>query len=274
METGLIFIDAHCHFYQLALKTSSENVATEIQKCRDAGVKFIIENATGDHTFSDVEKVYLAHPDIIIPAFGCHPLHLDHSGADWEKNLIKYLQKYPKAIVGEAGLDFATRPEHNEAQQLTFLIGQLTIAATYKRPVTIHCIGAHAKLFEVFQELYQEGSNVYETLKGNGYRQVIQMHAYEADIAFANKIVENFPNMIEFFFSISLHIKDEINLTNIVGLPKESIIIETDTPHAGNRPYFLPAFVDKLQGAFGEGVSGFREQVYENTLRFIAGINA
>lgn len=58
METGLNFIDAHCHFYQLALKTSAENVAIEVQKSRDAGVKHIIENATGDHNFSDVEKVY------------------------------------------------------------------------------------------------------------------------------------------------------------------------------------------------------------------------
>lgn len=58
METGPIFIDAHCHFYQLALKTSSEHVADEIQKSRDAGVISIIENSTGDHSFADVEKVY------------------------------------------------------------------------------------------------------------------------------------------------------------------------------------------------------------------------
>lgn len=177
-------------------------------------------------------------------------------------------------MIGESGLDFV-HTTNSEAVQIQFLKGHLTIAATHKRPVTIHCIGAHAKLFEVFQELYAEKSEVSNILKGNGYRQVIQMHAYEADIEFANKISQSFPNSVEVYFSISLTIKDEINFANIVKLPRESIIIETDAPHHGSMPTKLPAFVEKLQRVLGEGQgAGFGKQVYGNALRFIAGINA
>lgn len=140
--------------------------------------------------------------------------------------------------------------------------------------MTIHCIKAHQRLFEVCQELYEDGSEVSEILKGNGYRQVLQMHAYEADVKFARKIMELFPSKVEFYFSIGIHMKDEINLPNIQNLPKDRIIIETDCPHNGSMPYMLSDFVNKVKAHCKGSNDGFGEQAYDNSLRMIQGINA
>jgi len=86
-------------------------------------VKYVIENSTGDHNFANVEKLYKSFPDFVVPAFGCHPVYLEDSTENWEKSLVEYIERYPNAMIGEAGLDFAM-PNFNEPKQIVFLKGQ------------------------------------------------------------------------------------------------------------------------------------------------------
>lgn len=73
---------------------------------------------------------------------------------EWEPRLHALLAHYPRAIVGEIGLDRAavipgtrrarTSPQH----QLALLKAQLSAAAQHRRPVSVHCVRAHGLLYD------------------------------------------------------------------------------------------------------------------------------
>jgi TatD DNase family protein len=72
----------------------------------------------------------------------------------WEPRLRSLLEKYPHAIVGEAGLDRAAvipgtkRARCSPNHQLALLKTQLSLAASFRRPISLHCVRAHGALYE------------------------------------------------------------------------------------------------------------------------------
>lgn len=72
----------------------------------------------------------------------------------WEPRLRALLEKYPHAIVGEAGLDRAAvipgtkRARCSPSHQLALLKAQLSLAASLRRPISLHCVRAHGALYE------------------------------------------------------------------------------------------------------------------------------
>lgn len=81
-----------------------------------------------------------------IGGFGVHPWFTPLKRADAMAQLElldTYLHRYPSAIVGEIGLDALKGPPMME-KQLPFFIAQLRVAAAHSRPVSVHCVRAHA----------------------------------------------------------------------------------------------------------------------------------
>lgn len=77
----------------------------------------------------------------------------------WEPRLRSLLHKYPHAIVGEAGLDRAAsipgcarRARCSPRHQLALLRAQLSLAAEFARPISLHCVRAHGALYEELRE--------------------------------------------------------------------------------------------------------------------------
>ncbi|KAK7200492.1 TatD related DNase [Novymonas esmeraldas] len=70
------------------------------------------------------------------------------------RGLEERLQRHPRALVAEIGLDKLRGPP--EAVQVDAFTAQLRLAATYHRPVSVHCVRHYGLLLKVLQDLPAE----------------------------------------------------------------------------------------------------------------------
>jgi TatD DNase family protein len=82
------------------------------------------------------------------PAFGLHPWYLAGRGPDWLTELEAWLRQFPRAAVGEFGLDRWMRAPDLPAQREVFL-AHLDLAVRLQRPAVIHCLRAWGLLVEL-----------------------------------------------------------------------------------------------------------------------------
>lgn len=78
--------------------------------------------------------------------------------AVWQARLQSLLQSHPAALVGEVGIDRSavipgTKARVRFNHQLALLRRQLGIAATTRRPVSVHCVKGYGHLLELFRGL-------------------------------------------------------------------------------------------------------------------------
>lgn len=78
----------------------------------------------------------------LIPAFGLHPWFLKGRSANHLGYIRRFLEKIPRAQVGEIGLDKARIDTVSLKEQENVFCGQLRLAAELKRPANIHCVRA------------------------------------------------------------------------------------------------------------------------------------
>ena len=127
-------------------------------------------------------------PDFVIPSFGLHPWRIQAvlqqrqqceppdqatagtssgggngggggccvGGGAWASELEAHLQKYPGAGVGECGLDKAIVKQVPLQQQEEILRFHLQLAASYNRPITLHCVGCWDRLPAVLKQKQKE----------------------------------------------------------------------------------------------------------------------
>ena len=88
-------------------------------------------------------------PNVVIPSFGYHPWYVRERSAEWQRTLLGFLDKTPSA-VGEIGLDRWIKDYNIEDQEGVF-IWQLRLAAERNLPVSIHCLQAWGKMFDLLR---------------------------------------------------------------------------------------------------------------------------
>ena len=140
----------------------------------------------------------------VVPFFGTHPWYSDEY--DGEGVLVKILEKYPEANVGEIGLD-GTRSGHDA---LKIFKEQLDVASRVNRIASIHMV--------------RSTDDVLSALKGHDIRTII--HSYDAPAGFVNAFVQRgcclsisprlFKKPIE-------KVRDIIN-----SIPKDRLLLESD----------------------------------------------
>ena len=89
----------------------------------------------------------------VTPFFGIHPWFLDP--AAWRRDmrlLEEFLTRFPKAGVGETGLDKCRRGIPGMKMQKDALRRHLDMAARMNRPVALHCCRAWGSLAEMLRE--------------------------------------------------------------------------------------------------------------------------
>jgi TatD DNase family protein len=89
------------------------------------------------------------HPQVI-PSFGCHPWSAQARTEAWQKHLTHFLDQTP-AAVGEIGLD-RWKPGLSYDGQEEVFVAQLRLAAERHLPVSIHCLQAWGRLYELLRE--------------------------------------------------------------------------------------------------------------------------
>ncbi len=85
----------------------------------------------------------------VVPFFGIHPWHIQEQS--WQTHLAqveRFLQAFPRAGIGETGLDKCRRGIAPFTLQKEVLHAHLQLAQQYERPITLHCCRAWGSLAE------------------------------------------------------------------------------------------------------------------------------
>lgn len=127
-------IDAHCHLQD---ERFAADIGAVLERAQAAGVTRMVCNGTGESDWPRVAELAATYP-AIVPAFGLHPWFVRERSADWLARLRGWLEAWPGAPCGEAGLDHAL-PERNDDEQRAVFLAQAALAAELGRPLIVHC---------------------------------------------------------------------------------------------------------------------------------------
>ncbi|HYG34702.1 MAG TPA: TatD family hydrolase [Clostridia bacterium] len=137
--------DAHNHLQDERLKSAGETLFTLLQRENVCG---LVVNGSAEEDWPAVLSLAQRHPQVI-PSFGYHPWYVKERSERWQQVLTDYLNQVPSAI-GEIGLDRWIK-DHDSAQQEEVFVWQLRLAAERNLPVSIHCLQAWGKLFDLLR---------------------------------------------------------------------------------------------------------------------------
>ena len=137
------FTDTHCHLADAALR---ENLPHILTAARKVGVKRFIVPATCPQDWQSVAELSempSEHGQIRI-ALGIHPWFSDGIAEQDFTSLEAVLARYPRAWVGEIGLDFydKTQTPQQRERQIQVFSRQLEIAQTLRCRVIVHNLKA------------------------------------------------------------------------------------------------------------------------------------
>lgn len=159
------------------------------------------------------------HYSQVYGAIGLHPWFVSDEHNLHLRSLEHCLSINPTiSAIGEIGLDFSKRYQHNKEQQLSVFKHQLRLANQYALPVSIHCYKAHNEMFNLIKESACTGFMHGFT----GGSQMAKQFTKLGMVIGINGVVVN-PNARRYHQMVQ-----EIGLSNLV--------LETDAPYGQNLP--------------------------------------
>jgi TatD DNase family protein len=141
--------DAHTHYHFPFLAPSRESVGPVV---RAAGVTAAVVNGTEEEDWPLVAE-FVRQQAWCRAAYGIHPWQAPRRSAGWEAELRLRLESDPRASVGEIGLD-AWVEGHDLKDQSDLFLRQWDPAASYARPVMVHCVRAWRELRAALKPLH------------------------------------------------------------------------------------------------------------------------
>lgn len=224
----LMLIDSHCH---LNYKGLVEDQAAVLDRARKAGVSTMLNIATRENEWDAVLGTAERHADIWATV-GIHPHEADaHPEMDTAK-LVERARR-PKVVgIGETGLDYYYDHSDREQQKRSFR-SHIAAARETGLPLIVHTREAEDDTIQILTEEMEKGV----------YKGVI--HCFTASGGFADQAMA-----LGLYISISgiVTFKNARDLQETAArLPKEKLLIETDSPFLAPVPHrgrtCEPAFV-------------------------------
>jgi TatD DNase family protein len=207
-----------------------------------------------------LKELCLANPGLR-PAYGLHPMFLEHHRPDHLDALAEWLDRERPAAVGEIGLDFFV-PGLDPDQQRHYFHGQLALAREFDLPVVLH---ARRAVDEVIAALRRVG----------GLRGVV--HSWSGSDEQARQL---------FAMGVSLGIGGPVTYERaqrlrrtVQAMPIEFLLLETDAPDqpgAGqrgqrNEPACLPEVLEAVAALRGMAPETLADATTANALRLFGG---
>lgn len=240
--------------------------------CRQAGVARMVVNGACEADWPQVLALAQAHPEVL-PSFGYHPWYLHERTPRWRETLIQFLDQTPSA-VGEIGLDRWKPDLPYEGQEEVFL-EQLQIAAERNLPVSIHCLQAWGRMFELLKA-------------GPRPARGFLLHSYGGP----QEMVKSFVGLGAYFSlpGYYAHERKERQRETFRHIPLDRLLIETDAPDqmlppgrgqelndSGtgqpiNHPANLAPVYEFAAGLRGVSLAELAPRVEENFLQLFGGL--
>jgi TatD DNase family protein len=242
--------ESHAH---LDSKDFDKDRNQVIEKCREAGVEYII-NIGCDEITSKKSIDLAAKHDFIYATVGYHP----HDADKFDAKKLRSLAKRRKVVaIGEIGLDYYRNLSPKNVQIEAFE-EQLKIAIELDLPIVIHDREAHEDTLEILLK--------YKPRK-------VVFHCFAGDILMAKKVIEQ-GWFISFTGTITYKNSKMSEIIKIV--PEDKFFIETDCPyltpipHRGKRnaPYYLRHVIEKIADIKRITPKRVAEASFENAKNF------
>lgn len=208
-------IDTHCHLND---PEAFPDPVEAIRLAKQAGVNQLI--IIGVDVESSRRALEIADQNEgVFASIGRHPNYAQHFQVS-DLNEFESMLQHPKAVaVGEIGLDyhwdFATKE-----QQFACLMPQLDLARSMQKPIIFHCRKANDDLLKVLES---RPPHPYD------------FHCFSGTASDAQRILQ-----LDGYFGVDGPItykKSGEYRELIANLPKDRILIETDSPYMSPEPY-------------------------------------
>jgi TatD DNase family protein len=141
----MLLYDSHNHLQDERL---GEDRAALIDAASREGIVKMVVNGSCEADWPEVLVLARRYRQVV-PSFGYHPWYVRERSGNWQQTLIQHLDAVPSA-VGEIGLDRWIK-DHDLPQQEEVFVWQLRLAAERNLPVSIHCLQAWGRLFELLR---------------------------------------------------------------------------------------------------------------------------
>lgn len=178
-------------------------------------VRYFICNATHQGDWEAVCSLSEKFPGVF-PCIGIHPWFAETATFGWQKKMRDLLERYPNAMVGEVGMDGA---HPNLVLQQKVFYDCLQIAYDLKRPVHIHVNKSWKSLILTLE--------LFAGLK-------CLFHRFNGSEAQMRRLM-----MCDSYFSV-------MTSKPLRFLPKDRVLVETDSPDGAHFPSRIPHIVEKL----------------------------
>ncbi|MBI5919579.1 MAG: TatD family hydrolase [Nitrosomonadales bacterium] len=253
-------IDTHCH---LDAAEFDDSQAELVRAARSVGVSPIIVPAVARTNFAAVHKLCATHPGCL-PAYGIHPMYVEHAAPDDLNELRHYLAQSETVALGEIGLDFFVEG-YDQTRQEYYFVEQLKLAQAFDLPVLLH--------------LRRAQDTVLKHLRRHPVKGGIA-HAFNG----SHQQAEEFIKLgFKLGFGGAMTHPRALRLRELATtLPLESIVLETDAPDIPpaflergqpNKPEYLPRIATTLAELRGVSLETVARTTTQNTLSLLAQSN-
>ena len=250
-------IDSHCHLQSLR----PDELEPTLDAARAAGVRGFLVPAIRLQDAEVLLEICRRHADVWC-ALGTHP----HDASTWQEGDAKRLAGYlsePKVVaVGECGLDFFYDHSPRD-RQLAVMREQWDVALDFGLPVVVHNRDSNELMLETaLLPAYAELA--------------IDFHSYAGGREMAAALLGT---RAVFGLSGMITFPKADNVREILPLlPKERLLVETDTPylapipHRGkqNQPAYVVHVLERLALELGLPVAEVGELTCANFFRFFS----
>lgn len=202
--------DAHNHLQDERFQGRQAEL---LHAAAGVGVAAMVVNGSSEADWGDVARLGEIYPEVI-PSFGVHPWYVHERTPQWLQTLEDLLDEYPRAAVGEIGLDRWKTDLPYDDQEEVFL-AQWNLARARNRPASIHCLKCWGRLLELLQ---------HHPAPACGF----MLHSFGGP----KEMINRFASLGAYFSfpGYYLHARKEGQREAFRGVPLERLLVETDAP--------------------------------------------
>lgn len=208
------YIDSHAHLTAESVFERSHEI---LENAQNAGVTTIVNICTDQKTLERGVTLSKQYPWVYNTA-STTPHDVDSEGEEFFPIVERHAKNGDLVAIGETGLDYFYHHSKKETQQ-HFLRKYLRLALETNLPVVIHCRDAFEDFFTILDEEYRlEGKHAPGVL-----------HCFTGTLDEAKEVIKR-----GWHLSLSgiVTFKKSSELRQVAKLvPKELLLIETDTPY-------------------------------------------
>lgn len=213
------FIDTHTHLYT---EEFNDDRAAVVERARQAGADALLLPNIDSASIRPMMEMVERYPGYIFPMIGLHPTEIgDNYRQDLAVMESLLTPGHPFVAIGEVGMDLYWEQDKEALQREVFDL-QIQWAIRYRLPLMIHCRNAQKQMLEVMRP-YQS-----ERLTG-------VFHCFGGSEEEAQELLE-WDGFVLGIGGTLTYKKSTLPTTLSRVVPKERIVLETDSPYLTPMP--------------------------------------